>query len=204
MSFLKTLEKLFETRDLYQVLSLSKSASESEIKRAYRRKSLQVHPDRAPPEEKISATEKFQALSRVHSVLSDPDKRALYDESGEIDDEMVVQERDWEAYWRILFKKITVEDIKEFEVSYKGSEEEMADLKSAYLDYKGDMDAIMENVLCATLEDEDRYREIIERLISSKEVPKYETFTNEGKGKKKARKQKVFYISQFYRAREKG
>ena len=54
----------------------------------------------------------------------------------------------------------------------------MAYLKSAYLDYKRDTDAIMENVLCTTLEDEDRYRVIIERLISSKKVAKYDTFTH--------------------------
>ena len=191
MSFLETLEKLFNTRDLYQVLSLDKSASESEIKRAYRRKSLEVHPDRVPRAEKVVATEKFQALSRVHSVLSDQDKKAVYDDSGEVEDDIVVQERDWDAYWRILFKKITVEDIREFEASYKGSEEEENDLKSAYIDYEGDMDAIMENVLCATVEDEPRYREIIQRLVDAKEIPKYKKFTNEEKRKKKARKQKV-------------
>ena len=62
MSFLETLEKLFNTRDLYQVLSLDKSASESEIKRAYRRKSLEVHPDRVPRAEKVVANRKIPSV----------------------------------------------------------------------------------------------------------------------------------------------
>jgi len=191
MSFFETLETLFGVKDLYEVLHLTKAASESEIKRAYRKKSLEVHPDRASEADKKVATEKFQCLSRVYTVLSDPEKRALYDESGEVDDDVVVQERDWDAYWRLLFKKITVEDIAEFEKEYKGSEEERNDLKAAYLDYEGDMDTIMENVLCATIEDEDRFKEIIEKLISEEDLPKFPGFVNEGKKKKKARKQKA-------------
>ena len=191
MSFFETLERLFGTRDLYEVLRLTKSASESEVKRAYRKKSLEVHPDRAAEADKATATEKFQCLSRVYTVLSDQDKRALYDESGEVDDDVVVQERDWDAYWRLLFQKITLEDIAEFEKNYKGSEEEVNDLKSAYLDYEGDMDAILENVLCATIEDVERFKNIIEDLISTEDLPTFAAFVKEDKKKKKARKQKV-------------
>ena len=191
MSFFETLETHFGTRDLYEVLRLTKAASESEVKRAYRKKSLEVHPDRATEEDKATTTEKFQCLSRVYSVLSDQDKRALYDESGEVDDDVVVQERDWDAYWRLLFQKITVEDIAEFEKNYKGSEEEVNDLMSAYLDYQGDMDAILENVLCATADDDERFRGIIEELISKEDLPKFPAFVNESKRKKKKKKKKV-------------
>ena len=200
MSFFETLEKLLGTKDLYEALRLTKSASESEIKRAYRKKSLEVHPDRVPEAEKASATEKFQCLSRVYTVLSDQDKRALYDESGEVDDDVVVQQRDWDAYWRLLFQKITMEDIGEFEKNYKGSEEEVNDLRSAYLDYEGDMDAILENVLCSTIDDGERFRKIIQDLISKEDLPTFPAFVNEDKKKKKARKQKVSkkYWSVFY------
>ncbi len=61
----------------------------------------------------------------------------------------IVQDRDWCEYWRLLFPKITVDDIRNFEGSYRGSEEERDALKSVYLDKEGDMDAILENVcLC--------------------------------------------------------
>lgn len=39
---------------------------------------------------------------------------------------------DWEDYWRLLFKKVTEQDIREFENKYKGSEEEMSDIKQLY------------------------------------------------------------------------
>lgn len=52
------------------------------VKRGYHKLSLQVHPDRVGSEEKEESTKKFQILGRVYSILSDKDKRAVYDESG--------------------------------------------------------------------------------------------------------------------------
>ena len=52
------------------------------MKRGYHRVSLKVHPDRVSKEEKKGATEKFQILGKVYSILCDKDKRAIYDESG--------------------------------------------------------------------------------------------------------------------------
>ena len=50
---------------------------------------------------------RFQCVSAVYKILSDSDRRAVYDESGEIDDEddgVLNQDRDWDQYWRLLFK----------------------------------------------------------------------------------------------------
>lgn len=52
------------------------------MKRGYHKLSLAVHPDRVAEEDKETATEKFQVLGKVYSILSDKDKRAIYDESG--------------------------------------------------------------------------------------------------------------------------
>ena len=57
-----------------------------------------------------------------------------------------VQDRNWTEYWRLLFKEVTVEDIRAFESSYKGGEEEKEALKQAYLKCEGDMDRILEEV----------------------------------------------------------
>ena len=68
----------------------------------------------------------------------DKNKRALYDEEGEIDedDDILVQDRNWDDYWRLVFN-VTVEDMKNFEEVYKGSEKEMKDLKEAYCESEG-------------------------------------------------------------------
>ena len=54
------------------------------MKRGYHKLSLKVHPDRVSAEEKDEATKKFQALGQVYSILSDKDKRAVYDETGKL------------------------------------------------------------------------------------------------------------------------
>jgi len=53
------------------------------VKKAYYKQSLKVHPDRVPDEEKENATEKFQTLGKVYSILSVEEKRKIYDETGE-------------------------------------------------------------------------------------------------------------------------
>ena len=59
---------------------------------------------------------------------------------------MFLQDRNWTEYWRLLFSKVTIDDIKTFEKTYKGSDEEIETLRSAYVDYEGDMDKILEGV----------------------------------------------------------
>uniref|UniRef100_A0A8C0DF44 DnaJ heat shock protein family (Hsp40) member C9 n=1 Tax=Balaenoptera musculus TaxID=9771 RepID=A0A8C0DF44_BALMU len=134
-----------------------------------------------------------QILGKVYSVLSDKDQRAVYDEQGTVDEDSDVlsQDRDWEAYWRLLFKKISLEDIQAFEKTYKGSEEELADIKQAYLDFKGDMDQIMESVLCVQYTEEPRIRNIIQQAIDAREVPSYNAFVKEAKQKMNARKRRA-------------
>jgi molecular chaperone DnaJ len=66
--------------DYYEVLSVSRDASDSELKTAYRRLAMQYHPDRNPDDP--SAEDKFKECSEAYSVLSDPEKRAAYDRYG--------------------------------------------------------------------------------------------------------------------------
>ena len=64
-------------RDYYEVLEISKTATEVEIKRAYRKKAIQFHPDKNPGDK--TAEEKFKEAAEAYEVLSDPEKRRRYD-----------------------------------------------------------------------------------------------------------------------------
>jgi molecular chaperone DnaJ len=66
--------------DLYKVLGVSKTASDEEIKKAYRKLAREHHPDRNPGDK--AAEEKFKEISAAHDVLSDPEKRKQYDAGG--------------------------------------------------------------------------------------------------------------------------
>ena len=66
--------------DLYEVLGISKDASQNEIKKAYRKLATKFHPDKNPNDE--SAAEQFKKLSEAFEILSDPDKREAYDNRG--------------------------------------------------------------------------------------------------------------------------
>ncbi len=66
--------------DYYEVLQVERTATDTELKAAYRKLAMQYHPDRNP--NNPDAEEKFKACSEAYQVLSDPDKRAAYDRFG--------------------------------------------------------------------------------------------------------------------------
>ena len=69
-----------EKRDYYEVLEVTKTATAEEIKKAYRKKAIQFHPDKNPGDK--TAEEKFKEAAEAYDVLSNPDKRARYDQFG--------------------------------------------------------------------------------------------------------------------------
>ncbi|MEX1171280.1 MAG: DnaJ domain-containing protein, partial [Chloroflexota bacterium] len=75
-----------EYQDYYAVLGIPRTASQAEIKKAFRKLARKHHPD--ANKDDAEAERRFKALNEANAVLSDPDKRALYDRLG----------ADWEAY----------------------------------------------------------------------------------------------------------
>ena len=67
-------------RDYYEILEVTRTATDQEIKSAYRRLALKFHPDRNPGDK--AAEEKFKEAAEAYAVLADTDKRHMYDRFG--------------------------------------------------------------------------------------------------------------------------
>ena len=68
------------SKDYYDILNVSKSASDAEIKSAYRKLAMKYHPDRNPDDK--AAENKFKEVSEAYDVLKDNQKRSAYDQFG--------------------------------------------------------------------------------------------------------------------------
>ena len=71
-------------RDYYEVVGVNKSATDDELKKAYRKLAKKYHPD-ANPDNKKEAEAKFKEVNEAYEVLSDPQKRKMYDQFGTVD-----------------------------------------------------------------------------------------------------------------------
>lgn len=189
-STLEFCEKFYGTRDVYTIFAVAKDAQENEIKKAYYKLSLKVHPDRVKESEKEDATEKFKVLSKIYAILADKDKRALYDQHGVIDDDDDSSGTHWLQMWQQFFKPISAEDISNYEKAYIGSEMERDDIKKAYLNGKGCINYMMDHVQFMQCHNEDRIIGIVKEFIAAGDVPEYKICTEEPKAKRDRRHKK--------------
>ncbi|XP_010464964.1 PREDICTED: chaperone protein dnaJ 6 [Camelina sativa] len=157
--------------NLYEVLGVEATASPQEIRKAYHKLALRLHPDKNKDDEE--AKEKFQQLQKVISILGDEEKRAVYDQTGSVDDadlsgDVVDNLRD---FFKAMYKKVTEEDIEEFEANYRGSESEKNDLIELYKKFKGKMSRLFCSMLCSNTKlDSHRFKDMIDEAIAAGEV----------------------------------
>ncbi|CAD0105811.1 unnamed protein product [Aureobasidium uvarum] len=160
----------------YEVLAVEKTATQDQIKTAYRKAALKWHPGAhlAKPEDKDAAHTKFQEVALAYAVLGDPRRRTRYDNTGRTDDSLDIDDDifNWGDFYRAQFANaVTEATISSFTTDYKGSEEERDALLQAYTKYKGDMDKIYQQVMVSNpAVDEDRFRGILNEAIEKEEI----------------------------------
>lgn len=172
-----------DEKSLYEVLGVEPTATKQEIKKAYHKLALRLHPDKNPDDEE--AKEKFQQLQKVISILGDEEKRAIYDQTGCVDDadlagDVVQNLRD---FFRAMYKKVTEADIEEFEANYRGSDSEKKDLIELYKKCKGNMNRLFCSMLCSDPKlDSHRFKDILDEAIAAgdaKETKAYKKWAKE-------------------------
>lgn len=123
-------------------------------------------------------------------MLSSPTRRAKYDATGSTSESIVDSEGfDWSDFYRAQFAEaVSANAIDEFAAWYKDSAEERDDVLAAYEANAGHMDGIYEDVMLSNvLEDDDRFRAIIDLAIDEGRVDPLRAYTHESKGSQKER-----------------
>ncbi|KAL4781628.1 DnaJ domain-containing protein [Aspergillus varians] len=176
--------------DLYGILGVKEDATPEQIKSAYRKLALKHHPDKAPADATEEANQQFQKIAFAYAILSDTRRRQRFDLSGstaeavDLDDDF-----DWVAFYREQYSSaINTSALEKLKQEYQGSEEEERDVLAAFETYEGDLDRVYESVmLCNVLDDDDRFRAIIDKAIEEERVDGYEEYTEEPEKKRAQR-----------------
>jgi DnaJ family protein C protein 9 len=146
--------------------------------------------DKVSADQKDTAHTKFQAIVFAYGVLSDPIRRKRYDTTGSTSESVGLDDDfNWNDFYRSQFADVVTEEaITKFSREYKNSIEEKDAVLAAYRQGKGKWDAIYEVVMLSNpLDDEERFRGIIDQGIEDGEVDAYKSYTHESKKSKDGR-----------------
>lgn len=187
-----------EDVNLYDVLGVKPDATNEEIRKAYRKLALLHHPDKhanSSEGDRSNASKLFQRIGFAYAILSDAKRRKKYDRTGTTDDSLGLEADEdggWEAYFKDLFEQVTRGKLDEMKKEYQGSSEEVADLKTAYLETEGLLGEIMKHIPHSTIDDEPRFIRTIADLIQQGDLPDlplWRTTSNDEKAKLVRKKQ---------------
>jgi DnaJ homolog subfamily C member 9 len=169
----KTPFKAKKTENFYEVLNVETSASQQEIRKAYYKLALKYHPDRISSTfdecAKKEVEAKFKAIGFAYEVLSNPNKREIYDRNPLTFSEGTADI----SKFTELFTKITTQDIDDFKKYYIGSAEELEDIMASYMRNYGNIVKITEEVFFGSVYEEERYLELLKRQIVREILPDY-------------------------------
>lgn len=164
--------------DLYSLLGVNRTATNEEIRLAYRRLVFLYHPDKNKIDP--NATSKFISISHAYKILSNRQSRTIYDETGEYDEEENEQ-KNRKISINDFRKRFNVNDIDNYEKKYRGSQEEIEDLIIYYNKYQGDISHILDSIPFSRNTDVKRFLKIYEKLFKIKRLKrtnKYEKVKN--------------------------
>ena len=162
-----------QSQNLYTLLGVQKSASATEIRKAYRRLVFLCHPDKNKTDP--DASSKFANISRAYKILSNPESRKIYDETGDYDEENQgeINITDTLTYFRKIYSP---KDIDNFQKKYVCSKDEEEDLINFYNENGGDIKNILEWIPFSKNGDVERYVKIFEKLFKNKTLKKNKKF----------------------------
>ena len=119
------------------------------------------------------------------------ERRKLYDASGLVDEGPSEGEKQWYDFWRDFYTRVTTDKLDALAAEYRGSAEEEADLRAAYLETKGNMDRLLDHIMHSTAEDEPRFAREARGVVADGSLPRYASFANEPDAKKRRRQAKA-------------
>lgn len=159
----------------------------------YERATPKAHslPDKAQQNQRDSAHTRFQEIAFAYAILSDDRRRKRYDTTGNTSESLEIEDDDfnWSDFYKAQWADaVTVEKLNDFKTTYKHSEEERQDVLTTYRSVNGDLDMVFTRVMLSNpLEDEDRFRGIINDAIAAGEVDAHKAFTHESEDKRRRR-----------------
>lgn len=160
-------------------MGLTQNASQAEIRKNYLKMAIRLHPDKNLHD--ADAHLNFQALQKAYTILGDPEKRKVYDSTGDLEaaDSLTGEQFDsLYKYYREVYAKVSENDIAAFEESYRGSEEESNDLLAHYTKFRGNMNKVFSWQMCSYPElDSHRFSDILQEAIQNRSVTHYASFT---------------------------
>lgn len=148
--------------------------------------------DKVTDADKTAANKKFQEVALAYAVLSNDRRRKRYDLTGSTAETLHDDEDfDWATFYREQFAElVTEENIKQLAGEYKGSDQERQDVLAAYEKYQGRLDKMYEVIMLSDiLEDDDRFRAIVDAAIENEEVDSYAAWEREDDETREAAKE---------------